>query len=360
MIKSCEFVLAAVYRPGSKSATTQFVSDLADIIERLVIYAAPLVIVGDFNVHLDDIQSAITVGVNKVLSDFDLLQLVTGPTHSHGHTLDVFIVSNEITATVNINPPIFSDHSLITAQLDMTAESTKLNLSSTITRRCWTNFDIEHFREDLRSSEFVLSPPNDISLLLAGYDLTLRMLLDKHAPSRVSQRRRQDVKWYNADCRQAQRSTRRFEKIYRSTKSPSDFLMWREQFKNQRRVFQRARSSFWVSVLDDSPDPRSLWRQLNSLLKTAKSLSIPQSPSAMASFFENKVKSIRMTTAAAPQSNIVFREVPSFSSFGQFSADDVLSFIRKAPDKQCILDPLPKAILKQCSDILAPAFNKLG
>jgi len=123
--------LAAVYRPGSKSATTQFVSDLADIIERLVIYAAPLVIVGDFNVHLDDIQSAITVGVNKVLSDFDLLQLVTGPTHSHGHTLDVFIVSNEITATVNINPPIFSDHSLVTAQLDMTAESTKLNLSTT-------------------------------------------------------------------------------------------------------------------------------------------------------------------------------------------------------------------------------------
>ena len=33
-----KFVLAAVYRPGSKSVTiTQFVSDLADIIERLVV-----------------------------------------------------------------------------------------------------------------------------------------------------------------------------------------------------------------------------------------------------------------------------------------------------------------------------------
>ena len=60
-----QFVLAAVYQPGSKSVTTQFVSDLADIIERLVVYAAPLVIVGDLNVHLNDIQSAVTVGVNK-------------------------------------------------------------------------------------------------------------------------------------------------------------------------------------------------------------------------------------------------------------------------------------------------------
>ena len=91
-----------------------------------------------------------------------------------------------------------------------------------------------------------------------------------------------------------------------------------------------------------------------------KPLSIPHTPSAMESFFENKVKSIRMTTAAALQSNIVYREVPSFSSFGLFSVDDVISFIRKAPDKQCILDPLPTSIVKQCSTHLSTGINNLG
>ena len=141
---------------------------------------------------------------------------------------------------------------------------------------------------------------------------------------------------------------------YTVSYTPMDFEVNRKPYAKKFLVTSRSRSKVKFKVKSQKS-----MHQLNSLLKPVKSLSIPHSPSAMASFFENKVKSIRMTTAAAPQSNIVFREVPSFSSFGQFSVDDVLSFIRKAPDKQCILDPLPTSILKQCSDLLAPALTSL-
>ena len=47
----------------------------------------------------------------------DLIQRVVGPMHRDGHTLDVVITPRDMTVPVTIDPPVMSDHSLITAAI---------------------------------------------------------------------------------------------------------------------------------------------------------------------------------------------------------------------------------------------------
>ena len=52
-----KLTLVIIYRPGSLQPRSTFVEELSDVIERTVVYAAPLILVGDTNVHLDDPQA---------------------------------------------------------------------------------------------------------------------------------------------------------------------------------------------------------------------------------------------------------------------------------------------------------------
>ena len=51
-----------------------------------------LIITGDLNFHLDDLQDPETVKFLRILDDHGLVQHVREPTHSGGHILDVVIV----------------------------------------------------------------------------------------------------------------------------------------------------------------------------------------------------------------------------------------------------------------------------
>lgn len=48
------FLLLGVYRPGSQGLSATFFDDLSAVFERLAVYNCPVVICGDFNVHVDD------------------------------------------------------------------------------------------------------------------------------------------------------------------------------------------------------------------------------------------------------------------------------------------------------------------
>jgi hypothetical protein len=43
-----------IYRPGSQQVTETFFNEFCVLLERVVIFATPLVILGDFNIHVDD------------------------------------------------------------------------------------------------------------------------------------------------------------------------------------------------------------------------------------------------------------------------------------------------------------------
>ena len=80
-----------------------------------------LVILGDINIHIDNISNPATKHLVSILIIFSLNQLVKSATHDGGHILD-------IVATNNVNIPLekistidtasISDHYLVTFVID--------------------------------------------------------------------------------------------------------------------------------------------------------------------------------------------------------------------------------------------------
>ena len=75
--------------------TQVFFTDFSDLLERLAVYSTPLMILGDFNIHMDDVTDTSASKLSDILVNHSLQQHVKSPTHSDGHTLDLFITRND-------------------------------------------------------------------------------------------------------------------------------------------------------------------------------------------------------------------------------------------------------------------------
>ena len=209
-ISSSEFkaILFVIYRPGSAAITSLFFEELADAFERCSGYEN-LIVVGDVNVHLDCPALSTTKQFVSLLGVYDLLECVQQPTHNRGHQLDVYITrSDQLQPVIRVDPPIISDHSLITATYNI--ELNTGNNRPRVPRRRWSTFNVDDFTSDLIASDLICNPPDGVSELFACYDETLTQLLDKHAPViYVTQYARPSSPWFNTECHLAKVRTRK-------------------------------------------------------------------------------------------------------------------------------------------------------
>ena len=77
-------------------------------------------------------------------------------------------------------------------------------------------------------------------------------------------------------------------------------------------------------------------------------------------FFTGKVDTIRATTASAPAPTIEHRQVPQLASFNNVTVEEVSQILRKTPNKQCELDPMPTWLVKELCDVLAPIITSMA
>jgi len=109
-------VVVVVYRPGSCNATQSFFDDFCDLLERLSTLSAPLMIAGDFNIHVDDATDIHASKLSDILSCHSLQQHVNSPTHVHGHTLDLLITrDDQSVAVLPVDPPLLSNYAFVVA-----------------------------------------------------------------------------------------------------------------------------------------------------------------------------------------------------------------------------------------------------
>ena len=87
--------------------------------------------------------------------------------HTAGHLLDVVIVDSDTTVTsVNVPPPVLSDHSMIDVTLDLRCANH--HGSTSVTCRTWRSFSYDYFERDRQQSSLVCSPPSDVNELVAA------------------------------------------------------------------------------------------------------------------------------------------------------------------------------------------------
>lgn len=357
----CSSVLSTamltVYRPSSAPITSLFFEEFADVLECCASYAN-CVIVGDINIHIDVTNSAPTKRLQTLLDSFGLADRVQQPTHLLHHQLDVFITrSDKPLPVIRVDPPLVSDHSLIAAEYSVVTGIAPDR--PRVQRRNWRSFNIDNFAQDLMLSELVCNPPDEVNALFSCYDSTLRDLLDKHAPAVcVTRYARAASPWFDTECHLTKVKTRKLEKQYRANPNITTELAWRLQFNQQRLMFQTKFNNYWTYTIEsNTKNNKVLWTKLRCLLQPpADDLSSSvHSVDDFANFFVNKIDTIRLSTVFAPPPTVSARVVTEkLDSFKPVTSEEVAVMLKKSPNKQCTLDPIPTWLLKDVSSVLAP------
>lgn len=80
-----------IYRPLSSSPLTTFYHEFSLLFEELALASGELLIVRDFNIHVNSSCDASTAHFRDLFASCDLKEWVNTPTYASGHTLDLEI-----------------------------------------------------------------------------------------------------------------------------------------------------------------------------------------------------------------------------------------------------------------------------
>ena len=83
------FIAYIVIISFSVRPTSTFYEELSSVLELLVVHLCPVVMGGDFNIHVDDANDPETRRLNELLAAYSVHQYVDKPTHRCGRTLDL-------------------------------------------------------------------------------------------------------------------------------------------------------------------------------------------------------------------------------------------------------------------------------
>ena len=249
-----DFIMVAVYRPGSKPATKQFFADLTSLLEVLAALGCTVIVTGDFNIRLDRPTDESAILLNELIDALALVQHIREPTHELGGVLDLVISSSDdIISDVCVTPNGISDHSQLTWRFH---HSRVCSTNSTISVRQWRNIDINAFKYDLLNSvlcdSFDMFDELSLDNTCLLYYNTLINLLDNHAPYRNINRtsnRHSYSPWFDANCKAAKSQTVKLKRRYYKTKAAPDRLQWISELKAAAKVYQAAREQYWHGKL---------------------------------------------------------------------------------------------------------------
>ena len=221
--------ILVIYRPPGRSSYDLFYEEFSKLIEQTAVSPGGLLIVGDFNLHVDDGDNFQARRFVDILESYNLRQHVTRATHISGHTLDLAITkSNDaFLSGISIFDPVISDHSAVKINLLLRKPQFK---KETRNYRKLRSIEYDALCDDINNSALIEEPSSHLDILVYQYDNVLRSLLDRHAP--IKQRGvtvRPSAPWYSTEIAQNKRIRRKLERKWRSTLLPSDCELYVHQ-----------------------------------------------------------------------------------------------------------------------------------
>ena len=220
--------LCIVYRPppykrnGFKNSV--FSDEWSLYLDRLAVITNDVIITGDPNFHIDNVNDADAVRFNGTLEAHRLVQHVVGPTHKKGHTLDVVItrdISSLLIGMPTVSEPCLGDtkgnpsgdHQALCFRINLTKPD---SVRQSVTFRKLRDILIPEFIKDL--TPIFNDTDRPLNELVHAYTTGIEAVIDQHAPvQRKSITLRPNAQWYSDELRHAKHARRRAENVWRRT-----------------------------------------------------------------------------------------------------------------------------------------------
>ena len=204
---SSELRVIVIYRIPYSTAhpvsTSVFLDEFPAYLESVVMSPEPLLITGDFNIHVDVPYDSDAARFLELLTLMGLEQHVDKPTHISGHTLDLIITQrlDSLLFAKPIADYLFSDHITVLCDLELGQPPPKVKQ---VSNRKIKDTDREKLQVDLLLSKLCQNTADTLDELVNSYNTTLAQALDRHAPLRTKViRSRPLVPWFNEEIKAA-------------------------------------------------------------------------------------------------------------------------------------------------------------
>lgn len=366
---SVRLQLVAIYRPPPSKKNNLsvglFLEEFGSFLEQIITSPGKLLIAGDFNFHTDvssDYNASKFLGL---IDTFCLQQLVRGPTHKSGHTLDLVISRSHDDLVTDINSlfDLPSDHAALTFHLQFPKPKPTRSL---VKFRKTREINVDLFQKDILASSIITNPEVDIDSLVNQYNSVLLNLFDTYAPETCRQiTLRPHAPWYTDSLRAAKRIKRSLERKWRSSGLEIHKQMFKQQCKIYQDLLDVEKRNHHMNKLSTC-DQRQLFKIVDKLVNGSKQKILPSIynaeslPDLFLNYFTNKIHSLRSSLEAADADAPSVCEVVTsspctsyFSSFRALTLEDTHRLITKSAAKTCALDPAPSTLVKDCLKALA-------
>ncbi len=339
-----------------------FLEELDGLLSSFVEDGTPLLVFGDFNIHLD---KPYATDFHSLLASFDFKCLTTTSTHKSGNQLDLTYTRNCTADNILVQPLHLSDHFFITFTLHFATHVPPTPLPVTF-RRNLRSLSLSHLSSVVSSS---LPSPSHFSTLdvNAATDTlcsTLTSYLDDICP--LSTRPAwadPSNSWLSDVLREHRTKLRAAERKWRKSNDPSDPSRYQSLLSSFSTEVHTAKSSHFHNKINSAPEMRNLFRTFNSLLCPP-----PPPPTTsitaddFATFFTDKTRSISSqfspphTQDLQPTTSTA--KTPIFS-FCPLTKVEVSKLLLSSHPTTCPLDPIPSHLLQVISPTLLPALTHI-
>ena len=162
---------------------------------------------------------------------------------------------------------------------------------------------------------------------------------------------------------------RRLERVWRRTHYRHDRSRYRVQCNLCNRIMEKAKANFYAYIiLENSEDPKKLWKSINNILHRFPALSLLENLSLeticekFSNFFVDKITIIR---SKFPDDNALRNVHPSFDiiflmdTLTLATEAEIKKLIMKSKSTSSDLDPFPTSLLKDCLDVLIEPITSI-
>ena len=358
--------LVIIYRPPSTNAGL-FLSEFATYVEQLAITTGKLLIVGDFNIHLDSPSCPFSEKFLSTITSFGLCQHVRDPTHVSGHILDLVLSrpTDRLIADCLVSG-LISDHFAVRC---LVRAHRPFRPQKTMSYRKLNSIDLDLFTRDLLDLPLFTDPGVDVSSLLEQYNSGVAKVLERHAP--LQKRKvtiRPDNPWNTDEVRSARRLCRKLERRFRITKLAIDKEILLKSRDDLRLLIECTKVTYLNNKISESmAKKKSLFNIVDSFLLKTRGLQLPRHKSlpdlleVFGRHFVSKIADIRATLDASEHHWIPDPPsiVPTLQSFCPVTVEDIVSLVKNCPPKSSPRDPIPTFLLKELLHVLAPPITNI-
>lgn len=210
-------------------------------------YQRPVILAGDFNLHLDNPQDSNVSRFLDILESTNLLLHINVPTHRRGHTLDLLITraGENLVHDVKVLPDIYSDHRLITATLNYPKPPITDVL---VTYRQVKNIDYNKLKSEI--AELFSNPDTSdgvhLETLVNNYHESLSSTYNNHVPMITrSIKYCPHAPWFTDELRNVKREKRRLERRFRKSALTVHRLMFEAKCSEYKNLLEQSKTKYY-------------------------------------------------------------------------------------------------------------------